>query len=167
MPEELDREQVLQGELEHVTYHSEETGYAVLKVFPDRGYGDPEALVRTRITAVGTAPTPAEGIRVRLRGSWQAHKTHGRQFAFESYEALPPADDRGLAKYLASSAFHGIGPKTAERIVAALGGTALQKIQEDPACLSGIRGLRRRRWPRTSRPPCASPARLPPRSTPS
>ena len=63
--------EILQGELEVVTYHSSESGYTVLRVNPEKGYGDPEDFIPGRVTAVGELETPAEGMRVRLEGGEQ------------------------------------------------------------------------------------------------
>ena len=135
----------LQGTVERVTYRGE-SGYTVLRVAPERGHGDPEALFDSpaqRVTVVGTGPAVDEGQRLRLGGEWEAHPRHGRQFHFQSATVLPPVDREGLVRYLASKAFRGVGPKLAERIVDSLGPGALQRIHEEPQVLDGIRGLRR------------------------
>jgi exodeoxyribonuclease V alpha subunit len=85
---------------------------------------------------------PAEGLHLRMAGEWTSHKTHGRQFRFTSAEVLEPSDKRGLVKYLASKSFRGIGEKTAERIVEALGLEALDVIRANPDKLVGIPGLK-------------------------
>ena len=105
----------LQGVVEVVTFHAEDSGYTVLRIYPDNGYGDPDDLVAGRVTAVGDMTTPAEGLHLRLVGAWTTHRSHGRQFRFDTAEVLEPADRKGLVKYLASKSFRGIGEKTAER----------------------------------------------------
>jgi len=134
----------LSGTIERVTYSDEESLYSVLKLAPEGGYdSDGETLFELgRVTAVGKASGPATGLRVRLTGHWEDHPTHGRQFAFQTFEVLPPTTTRGLARYLASSTFQGIGEKLARRIVDKLGPEALETIRDDPAALEGIRGLR-------------------------
>lgn len=134
--------ETLQGELEVVTFHSEQSEYTVLRVLPERGYGDPDDLLPGRVTAVGEMQSPAEGMRVRLLGHWVSHSKHGRQFRFKSAEVITPADKRGLVRYLASPTFRGIGEKTAERIVEALGLEALEIIRETPEKLVGVPGLK-------------------------
>jgi exodeoxyribonuclease V alpha subunit len=140
---------VLQGVVDRVTYHSEASLYTVLRVTVEPGAvpadqvgkSDPAGLFATRVTAVGTTPKPSEGLSVRLHGRWTEHATHGRQFEFERLEIHAPEDPAGLVKYLASSAFHGIGEVLATRIVAKLGTGALERIRADPDCLVGIKGL--------------------------
>ena len=140
--------EVLQGTVERVTYADPGTLYCVLRIAPEKGYEPPPSSTspspfRTALaTAVGRSEAPGEGTRVRLSGRWGEHKTHGRQFEFELLEVLAPADRAGLVKYLASDRFQGIGPKLAERIVAALGENALDEMLEHPEKLAGVRGLR-------------------------
>jgi len=136
--------EVLQGAVERVTYYSPESRYTVMKLKPEEGFYDPGSLFTAlggSITAVGTGPEVAEGLRVRLVGRWGRHQKHGRQFEFELCDTLSPVDRAGLRKYLASKSFKGIGPKLAERIVDRLGLEALERIHEDPHCLEGLRGL--------------------------
>ena len=141
--EAAEREAILQGIVDRVTYRSPESGYMVLRLTPERGHGDPEAMFATeRITAVGQGPEVGDGQRLRLTGTWSRHPQHGRQFRFDSIRSLPPLDREGLERYLASSTFRGIGPKLAERIVAALGTNALARIREEPDALVGVPGLR-------------------------
>jgi exodeoxyribonuclease V alpha subunit len=134
----------VRGTIERVTYADEQSLYSVLRVAPEEGYeiSDGSLFRPARITAVGRAHGPMAGQRVELTGRWEEHRSHGRQFAFESIEVLPPADEGGLVRYLASDTFHGIGETLAGRIVEALGPETLDRIREDASCLDGIRGLR-------------------------
>lgn len=137
--------EVLQGLVEHVTFRDEATGYTVLKISPEKGYGDDaggDLFARRRVTAVGRSPEAGAGVRVRLLGVWGRHPTHGRQFEFEVLQPLDPLDAEGLERYLASKTFPGIGAALAGRIVARLGVEALDRIRADRSSLDGIRGLR-------------------------
>jgi len=139
------RTETVFGTVERVTYHDETSLYLVLKVDLDKGYALKNALqgvFRDLITAVGRAPAPGAGLRVRLVGHWGHHATHGRQFEFELCETLAPDSAEGLTRYLASDAFEGIGEVLAKRIVEALGPEALERIRDEPSCLVGIQGLR-------------------------
>ncbi len=139
-----DTRDVLQGVIERVTYRNAESRYTVMKLKPEQGFCDSGSLFSAlggAVTAVGTGPEVAEGLRVRMVGIWGQHPKHGRQFDFELCETLPPVDRAGLCRYLASASFKGIGPKLAERIVDKLGLEALDRIHEDPGSLEGIRGL--------------------------
>lgn len=136
---------LLVGEIEVVTFHNPQTQYTVLKVAPEEGYDDPQApnLWRSlRLSAVGPVDGPSPGQRVRLRGQWITHKSHGRQFVFESCELLPPSSVEGAVRYLASEAFEGIGETLARRIVEKLGPQAIEVIHASPEKLDGVVGLR-------------------------
>ncbi len=135
----------LQGVVERVTYHDPSSFYSVLRISPERGSEDPLALpslMSDRVTAVGRVEEVFEGARIRLWGRWTEHTTHGRQFQFSELASLPPLDREGLVRFLASSAFPGVGETLAERIVQKLGPQALTRIRDDPDVLLGIQGLR-------------------------
>jgi exodeoxyribonuclease V alpha subunit len=138
----------LEGTVERVTFHSEESLYSVLRVRaegqlpPEAIQGPVSALFDPLVTAVGRTPRPSEGLRVRLLGRWGRHKDHGAQFEFEHLELAPPVDRRGIVKFLSSDRFEGVGEVLAGRIVDALGVEALDAIRADPSCLAGIKGLK-------------------------
>jgi exodeoxyribonuclease V alpha subunit len=137
--------QVLQGVVDVVTFHSPESLYTVLKVWPDRGYMDPagpQGGLRTRVGAVGPMDAPTVGLRLRLHGKWTSHRLHGRQFEFDASEVLEPEGAEGVARYLASGAFPGVGETLARRIVEALGADALAQIRDHPERLEKVKGLR-------------------------
>jgi len=136
--------EVVQGVVERVTFHADDSLYTVLKLKAERGYGDNTSTLWPldgKLTAVGRAPRPGEGLRVRLRGRWGRHPSHGRQFEFETLEVLRPLGIEGLVRYLSSKAFKGIGPVLARRIADALGHDALAVIRDHPERLEGIEGL--------------------------
>ena len=135
----------VQGVVERITYHDPDSHYTVLRLSPERGYGDPDAFLALsggRVTAVGRLQEVAVGQRLRLRGGWMTHASHGRQFQIEACEPLPPLDRAGLVRYLSSSLFPGVGEKTAGRIVEHLGSNALVRIRDEDGALEDIPGLR-------------------------
>ena len=69
----------LAGSVERVTFHSEETGFCVLRL-KVRGHRD-------LVTVVGTAPTITPGEYVESTGWWVTDRTHGR----EGSKSLMPA----------------------------------------------------------------------------
>jgi exodeoxyribonuclease V alpha subunit len=142
--EELD----LRGVVEGVTYRHPETLYTVLRValepeseLPGELFGGGAARERV-VHAVGKAGEVPVGGRVALRGSWQSHPKHGPQFRFRRLHELPPVGPEGIARYLASKSFRGIGPVLAKRIVETLGAETLERIDADPDCLRRVRGLK-------------------------
>jgi exodeoxyribonuclease V alpha subunit len=137
-------EKPIQGTVERVTFHNEESLYTVLRIVPERGYDDPESPILIgvgQLTAVGPLSRPFAGLRLKLVGKWTSHPVHGRQFEFEGVEMLEPVGTDGVVRYLASPAFPGIGEVLARRIVAALGPGAIGIIRDDPARLGEVKGL--------------------------
>jgi len=135
--------------VEGITYRHPESLYTVLRIALEDAIEAPADLFgsgrpRDRlIHAVGRALEVTEGGRVALEGRWEVHPRHGPQFHFRTLQPLPPVGRAGIARFLASKHFPGIGPVLAERIVERLGTEALERIDADPDCLRGIRGLRR------------------------
>jgi exodeoxyribonuclease V alpha subunit len=103
----------LQGIVERVTYHAEDSGYTVARL---KAAGE-----RDLITILGRFPDIHAGQTLRLMGSWREHPKYGRQFQVVSAQETKPATLTGLEKYLGSGLIRGIGPVTAKRIVAHFG----------------------------------------------
>jgi exodeoxyribonuclease V alpha subunit len=140
----------LRGTIDRVTFHSEETLYAVLRINPEKGYANQVGqglYAPLLVTAVGKIDQPAEGLRVHMHGRWTVHKAHGPQFEFEDVVVLPPAGVEGAVRYLASERFPGIGEVLARRVVEALqavapGADPFQAIADKPELLDGVKGLK-------------------------
>ncbi len=135
--------EVLEGTIERITFHSEESRWTVLRLRTEKPAPGQQAsvLFDPVVTAVGETPRPSEGLTVRLLGRWTQHKVHGSQFEFESLEMRPPRDDAGLIKYLSSETFSGVGITIATRIVEKLGADTLERIRTEQGALNGIQGL--------------------------
>src|SRR5258708_11586509 len=106
----------LQGIVERVTYHAEDSGYTVARL---KAPGE-----RDLITILGRFPDIHAGQTLRLIGNWRDHPQYGRQFQVVSAHETKPATLTGLEKYLGSGLIKGIGPVTAKRIVTALSNSA-------------------------------------------
>src|SRR5918911_3253878 len=83
----------LTGAVERVTFHSEETGFCVLRV-KVRGHRD-------LVTVVGTAATITPGEYIEGEGWWVTDRTHGLR-------VVPPSTLEGIEKYLGSGMVKGI-----------------------------------------------------------
>lgn len=133
----------LQGDVERVTYHNAETGFSVLRV---RVLGRGEL-----VTVVGTATSVSAGERVEAQGSWVFDRQHGHQFKSEELTTSHPASAAGIERYLASGAVRSVGPKLAERIVAAYRDQALHVLEETPHLLLNVKGIGEARLQRISK----------------
>ena len=93
------------------------------------------------ITAVGFFPYVEEGDRVSLSGTWTTHGTFGRQLSASSVLPLIPHTTKEILAYLSSGVITGIGPKTAERILAMFGKNSLKILRGAPEQLARVRGI--------------------------
>jgi len=122
------------GRVSRITFKSDETGFAVVRLVPDDGLFD-------RITVVGILPFISEGEHLRLHGDWIKDKKYGLQFRAESYETILPVTKKGIESYLASGNIKGIRRSTAQKIVEKFGAEALKIFDEQPERLLEIEGI--------------------------
>jgi exodeoxyribonuclease V alpha subunit len=127
----------MQGVVERVTYHAEDSGYTVarLKVLG----------IRDLVTIVGRFPDIHAGQTLRLTGYWREHPKFGQQFQILHAQETKPATLTGLEKYLGSGLIKGIGPTTAKRIVAHFGLETLAIIEEQSERLIEVPGIAQKR----------------------
>lgn len=124
---------LLEGSLERFVYSSDDTGFVVARL---KAKNEPKL-----ITITGTLAGANIGDYLKMKGKWEIHPEYGQQFKVVSYEAEQPATVEGIIKYLSNSLIKGIGPKTAERIVAHWGEKSLDIIENDPDRLKEIEGI--------------------------
>ncbi|MBB6449487.1 exodeoxyribonuclease V alpha subunit [Geomicrobium halophilum] len=129
------------GTVSHVIFRNETNGYTVLNVDIDEAAPVIDA---PSIAVVGHFPSPPEGEMLTFFGHYREHARYGQQFNMELYEQYIPRGGAALIQYLSSQRFPGIGRKTAARIVETLGDSAIDKIINDPSCLSNVPELKRR-----------------------
>jgi len=123
----------LQGAVERVTFHSEESGFCVLRV-KVRGQRD-------LVTVVGTAAVVSAGEYVECEGGWNNDRHHGLQFKAQQLRVVPPSTLEGIEKYLGSGMVKGIGPHFARKLVGAFGETVFDVIEQDPDRLLELEGI--------------------------
>src|SRR5215472_13783910 len=127
----------LQGIVERVTYHAEDSGYTVARL---KAPGE-----RDLITILGRFPDMHAGQTLRLVGHWREHPKYGRQFQVVSAQETKPATLTGLEKYLGSGLIKGIGPVTAKRIVTHFGLETLDIIEHSCSRLIEVPGIAEKR----------------------
>jgi exodeoxyribonuclease V alpha subunit len=128
----------LAGTLERIVFRNQETQYTVARLAPDaRGRLFREELV----TLVGVLPGVSVGELLEVTGEWESHPQHGRHLRVSSFVTHAPVTAAGLRRYLGSGVIRGIGPKTAERIVAHFGEQTLAIIELEPERLEEIKGI--------------------------
>jgi exodeoxyribonuclease V alpha subunit len=127
----------LQGVIERLTYHSEESGYTVARLKAPR--------TSELITIVGNFANIQAGQTLHLEGTWRDHPKYGQQFQVMKYRETKPATLTGIEKYLGSGLIKGVGPVTARRIVAHFGLETLEIIENQIERLSEVPGIAAKR----------------------
>lgn len=116
-----------------MTFFSEETGYAVLKV-QVKGRRD-------LVTVVGNLPSVSAGEWLTAEGHWVHNKDHGVQLKALMLQAVPPSTREGIERYLGSGMVKGIGPVYAKKLVEAFGENIFEIIENYSARLEEVGGI--------------------------
>lgn len=125
--------ETLEGLVELITFHSEETGFCVLKV-KARGF-------RQTVAVIGKVPRINVGEWIKAKGKWTIDRKHGRQFQAEFLEAVVPDSLEGIEKFLGSGLIKGIGPVYAKKLVDTFGMGVLEVIESRSAELERVDGI--------------------------
>ena len=123
----------ISGLIERVSFHSEESGFCVLKV-KVKGHKD-------FVTVIGNIPNIVAGEFLRAQGVWQIDSNYGQQFKAEVLEVCKPDTLDGIEKYLGSGLIKGVGKHFAGRLVKAFGMEVLDIIEKQPDKLLQVDGI--------------------------
>ena len=121
-----------EGYVEKIRFRNEENGYTVLSLVKE---GEDE------VTCVGVFPTIGEGEYIVVQGELVTHSSYGEQIKVSSYAQRPPKAPIAMERYLGSGAIKGIGPALAHRIVEKFGEDTFRIMEEEPECLSKVKGI--------------------------
>jgi exodeoxyribonuclease V alpha subunit len=127
----------LQGVVERITYHSEESGYTIARLKAPR--------TSELVTIVGNFANVQAGQTLQMQGIWREHPKYGTQFQVTQYHETKPATLTGLEKYLGSGLIKGVGPVTAKRIVAHFKLETLDIIENQIERLIEVPGIAKKR----------------------
>lgn len=119
--------------VEHVVFHSAESGFCVLRVRIE-SEGD-------AATVVGKCPSVSPGERVRAEGEWTTNPSYGKQFSASTLTIIPPSSLDEIEAYLASGMIKGVGKTMAKKLVNRFGEQVLEVIEHQPERLTDIPGL--------------------------
>lgn len=126
-------EESLTGLIERVTFHSEETGFAVLRV---KVNGQ-----RDLVTVVGNLANVSAGEYLDCQGSWFTDREYGLQFKATQIRVAMPSTLEGIQKYLGSGLIKGVGPHFAKQLVEAFGQEVFDIIESEPNRLMELPGI--------------------------
>ncbi len=133
----------LSGSIERVTFHSEQSGFCVLRV-KARGQRD-------LVTVIGSAPSVSPGEYLECEGRWVNDRQHGLQFKADSLRCVLPSTLEGIERYLGSGMVKGIGPHFARTLVRAFGERVFDVIEDKPDELLALPGIGPKRKDRVTR----------------
>ena len=114
---------------------SPDTGFGVFKVTLE---GSRESRV-----IVGNLFSLSEGDFLQIEGEESEHPRFGKQIKVSRYEFILPQDGEGIANYLSSGRFKGIGKKTAQKIVDQFGQGTFAVLENMPERLREVPGLKK------------------------
>lgn len=123
----------LSGLIERVTFHNEDTGFAVLKV-KAKGHRD-------LVSVVGSLATVSPGEWINAQGRWIQDRQFGPQFKAELLTSTAPTTKEGIERYLGSGMVKGIGPVYAKKLVERFGETIFEVIDKESARLEQVDGI--------------------------
>jgi len=124
----------LQGTVERVVYHDPRSRYTVLRLLAP-GH-------ETLVTAVGRMVSVETGAELTLRGRWDSHPQHGRQFAIVGMTVAVPTTKLGIERRLMR--YPGVKAVMASRIVAKFGLDTLSILEQQPRRLMEVEGIGQR-----------------------
>lgn len=121
----------VEGYVEKIIYHSEESGYTVFTLV----HGGREW------SLTGVLPEVSEGEYICAQGEVTQHPLYGEQIKVTSFSLTIPSTAAGIQRYLASGAVKGIKASLAERIVKKFGEDTFRIMEEEPERLAEVKGI--------------------------
>ncbi|MYL29017.1 ATP-dependent RecD-like DNA helicase [Halobacillus halophilus] len=137
-----DERPYIKGELNRMIFHNESEHFSIASINVKETN---ESFEEKTLVIKGHFSPLEEGETYIFHGSFKDHKKFGKQYEVEMYNRVLPETKDGLILYLSSDLFHGIGKKTAERVVDTLGETAVTRILEDRDVLDQVPKLPKER----------------------
>lgn len=128
------------GELLYTIFHNEAEHFSIAKI---KIKSTNEDYSKKDIVAKGYFSNLITGKNYCFYGKFERHSKFGLQYKVHSYQTIIPDTKDGLIAYLSSNLFHGIGKKTAAKIIDHLGETAISTILNNPSVLDAIPGLKK------------------------
>ena len=133
----LDDEPFVVGEIDRVIFHNKDNHFYVCVLF----IHETNTELKDETIVTGNFYDIHEGETYRFSGRVTEHQRYGKQFQAREFKKDIPRSEDGLVEYLSGDKFVGVGPKTAEAVVNALGINALKKIAEDYTVLHEVPGI--------------------------
>ncbi|MGO4887385.1 ATP-dependent RecD-like DNA helicase [Anaerobacillus sp. MEB173] len=130
-----ENQKYIKGELIHLIFYNDENFYTVAKI---KIIDTTETFTEKEVIVVGAMPRLEEHEVYLFFGHFKDHPKFGKQYQVEQFRKDVPQTTQGIIQYLSSDRFQGVGKRTAENIVKALGERAISKILENPDVLEEV-----------------------------
>lgn len=134
----FEQKNYIKGEMIHTIFENKQEHFSIAKIKileTNQQFDETEVVVKGYFRRLDPGET------YEFYGRAVEHRKFGRQFQVESYQRFLPESKEGIIAYLSSDLFPGVGKKTAEKIVDALGETALSQILNEASVLQKVRGI--------------------------
>jgi exodeoxyribonuclease V alpha subunit len=128
---------MVKGTVDAILFQNKDNFYTVLKVDTIESNETFDSMP----TVVGFFPEVVEGDVYTFKGQVATHPKYGKQLKAETFEKELPQTKEAIVSYLSSDLFKGIGKKTAQNIVNALGENTISDILNDATVLEKVPGL--------------------------
>ena len=128
---------MIKGTVDAILFQNNDNFYTVLKVDTIETNESFDSMP----TVVGFLPNVVEGDVYTFKGQIVEHPRYGKQLKAETFEKELPQTKDAIISYLSSDLFKGIGKKTAQNIVNALGENAINDILNNPEVLEKVPSL--------------------------
>ncbi|HET7522293.1 MAG TPA: ATP-dependent RecD-like DNA helicase [Bacillales bacterium] len=130
-----DERKYIKGVPVHTIFHNKENYYTVVRI---RVQETNESVETKEMVVKGYFPKLHMHEPYLFFGSFQEHPKYGLQYDVAQFRKDLPQTKQGMIQYLSGDLFEGIGKKTAQNIVEALGEHAITKILEDRGVLETV-----------------------------
>ncbi len=131
-------QQTIIGKVKSIVYHSESNQFTVMRFVLYE-------ITEKQIFVTGYMPLFERDTMLECVGLYQEHPKYGMQFVLDSYQRIIPKERHAIVAFLSSSAFVGIGKKTAEKFVDALGINCIEQVKQQPEKRYNIEGLNKKK----------------------
>ncbi|MFQ3542675.1 ATP-dependent RecD-like DNA helicase [Halobacillus rhizosphaerae] len=134
-PEKNEDRPFVKGELKRMIFHNESEHFSIASIAvrdTNEDFKEKDLVIKGHFSPLD------EGETYVFHGQFKTHKKFGLQYEVDFYQRVLPETKDGLVLYLSSDLFHGIGKKTAERILDILGEGAISKILQNRSVLDTI-----------------------------
>lgn len=128
----------IKGELTRMIYHDDAQSFSIALI---RVIDTNESIEEKEIVVKGYFRPLEHGDVYIFYGNIHVHPKFGVQYDVFTYSKELPKTKESLIRFLSSGLFHGIGKKTAERLVDHLGEQVIDRILNDPGVLDQIPGF--------------------------